>query len=161
MQHEKIHTNTTDTRWDLVRAKLEMAKPCLIKAGSVIKKTASSSREHWAVRYREHDGEKVVQRSIYLGDAKMADRSKKLIDEWRDEALTPQDRRKNTLLDMANVLATARGYSARARSRLRAAAEDAAQDPRKALYFTLRVRDDDAAFRFGKRPGRPSQSGLW
>ena len=77
------------TRCDLVRAKLVMAKPRLIKAGSVIKKTASSSREHWAVRHREHDGEKVVQRSIDLDDASMADRTKKLIDEWRDDALTP------------------------------------------------------------------------
>ena len=98
---------------------------------------------------------------IYVGGPELAEKARALIQRWRAEALTPEDRRRDQLLGMANVLAESRGYSARARGRLRAAAAEAAADPRKALEFVVRVRQDDGEFRFGKRPGRPSRAGLW
>ena len=102
-----------------------------------------------------------MQRTIYVGGAELAEKARALIRRWRVEALTPEDRRRDRLLDMANVLAASRGYSARARRRLRASAAEAAADPRKALEFVVRVRQDDGEFRLGKRPGRPAKSGLW
>ena len=62
---------------------------------------------------------------------------------------------------MADVMAKSRGYSARARQRLRAAAAEASADPMEAWKFVLRVRRDDGEYRQGKRPGRPAKGGLW
>jgi len=120
-----------------------------------------NSRSVWVVRYRDRRQGRPVQRSLYIGGAELAERARALICCWREEALTPDDRRRCQLLGMANVLAVSRGYSARARRRLRAAAAEASADPRDALRFVVGVRRDDAEFRAGKRPGRPSKSGLW
>ena len=98
---------------------------------------------------------------VYLGDREMAERARALIHRWRAEALTPEDHRRKQLLGMANILAQSRGYSARARRRLRAAAAEASADPLRAWQFVLRVRRDDGAYQFGRRPGRPSKAGLW
>ena len=78
-----------------------------------------------------------------------------------EEAMTPDDHRRRRLLDMVNVLARARGYSARARRRMRAAAVEVSGDPLQAWKFVLGVRWDDSEFRRGKRPGRPAKVGLW
>jgi hypothetical protein len=98
---------------------------------------------------------------IYIGGAELAEKARALIRRWRAEARTPEDHRRDQLLAMANMLAESRGYSARARGRLRAAAAEASADPRKALEFVVRVRQNDGEFRLGKRPGRPSKGSLW
>ncbi len=102
-----------------------------------------------------------MQRSIYVGGTELAEKARALIRRWRAEAQTPDDRRRHHLLDMANVLAASRGYSARAHRRLRAAAAKASADPREAWQFVVRIRRDDGEFRFGNRPGRPAKAGLW
>jgi hypothetical protein len=104
------------------------------------------------VRYRDRRQERPIQRSIYVGDAELANKARALIRRWRAEALTPDDLRRQQLLAMASFLA---------RGRLRAAAAAVAADPREALEFVARMGRDDGEFQFGKRGGRPRRSGLW
>jgi hypothetical protein len=163
---EEEHNNSPigsnhDHRWTKIQARLETAKECLVTDGSVVRKAGSSCPDTWIVRYRDRRQARTVQRTIYLGDGELAEKARALIRRWRAEALTPEDRRRDQLLGMADLLAASRGYAPRARRRLRAAAAEASADPREAWKFVVRVRQDDGEFRFGKRPGRPAKAGLW
>lgn len=148
-------------RWTLIEAKLQMAKPHLVMAGSVNRRRLSDSRSVWVCRFREIVGERKVNRSIYLGPAPLAEMTRALIGRWRQEAISPQERRKKTLLHACGLIGSSRGYSRRARRRLRGAAVHSARDPIEALTFAVGLKYDDPLIRYGKPPGRHAKSGLW
>ncbi len=105
-------------RWTQIQARLATAKECLVTDGSVVRKAGSSCRDTWVVRYRDRRGPQRMQRSIYVGGTELAEKARALIRHWRAQALTPEDHRRGHLLEMVDVLAKSRGYSARARGRL-------------------------------------------
>jgi hypothetical protein len=127
----------------------------------VVRRGGSRSPNSWAVRYRERVNGKVRHRNIYLGDRPLARLAKALIQQWRDEATTPEERRRRQLLRLYDVTASARGYSKRARKRLREAAIKSLDNPTEALKFAVGLREDHPEIRYGRRPGRPARSGLW
>ena len=135
------------------------AKDTLQTAGCVVRRNESSSPERWCVRYRQHVGGKVRHRAIYLGNHVMAERARTLIAGWR--AKSDEELRRERLRGIFDQTAVARGYSQRARRRLRAAAEKAFGDPMAELGFVARLRENDADIRLGRRPGRPPTSALW
>lgn len=89
----------------------------------------------------------------------MAVRAEALIARWR--AKSDEELRRDRIHSQLDVLATARGYSGRARQRLHRAADKVFGDPFAELNFFSGLRTDDARIRLGKRPGRPSKAGLW
>ena len=96
-----------------------------------------------------------MHHAIYLGDPAMADKARSLIRQWRDESLSPEDRRRQELLQLWDLTAAARGFSRRARARVRAAAQEAFGDRAAELGLTYQLKDDDSGVRFGKPAGRP------
>jgi hypothetical protein len=96
---------------------------------------------------------------IYLGSKDLAERARALVQVWRTQAETPDDRRKRDLLRIADDTAMCGAYSGRGRRRLRAEARRVADDPANSYCFTLHARWPYSTFRGGKR-GRPSRSGL-
>ncbi len=148
-------------RWQLIRSKLERAKHHLTTAGSVIKKGASTSPDRWVCRYRERVDGRIRHRSVYLGGESMARKAKALIQAWRDEAMSPEDRRRAKLLALYDLTARHRGYTCRARGRLRKAAVKAFGNPHEELRFASALGEDEPAIRDGRPPGRPARSGLW
>lgn len=116
----------------------------------------------WRVRYRERVDGRLVHRAIGLGGEEiLAEMARDLILQWRAEADTPEDRRRQELLQSYEDTGRARGYSGRALQRLRAAAERAFGDPAAELRFAYAMQTDDPAIHFGKKTGRPARSGLW
>ena len=96
-----------------------------------------------------------------MGDDDIADQARALIKQWRAEAVSPEDRRRQELLRLWELTASARGFSGRARQRVRAAALNAFGDWRAELELTHDIMDDGSRLRRGKSPGRPARSGLW
>ena len=146
--------------WNSVRSKLEQAKVHLSTAGCVVKKPTSASREEvWVCRFRQRIDGRVRHRSIYIGCTALAQLARQLIHGWR--APSPEESRRATLLRLWDRTAHDRGYSRRARQRLRASAEEVLGDRRKELRFAFSLRDDDSAIRWGKRPGPRPRGALW
>jgi len=102
-----------------------------------------------------------VQRAIYLGDKSLADRARALIQRWREEAATPEERRRRALLRSWDQLAAACGYSRPGRLRVRKAGQRALGDRVAELRLTHEIRNAYSPLRRGRRPGRPAKSGLW
>ena len=140
---------------------MERARHLLETAGAVLKRGDSSSRERWVIRYRERVDGGVRHRSIYVGDELLAKLAKSLIEQWRAEAITPEQIRRTQILQLVDETAKSRGYSERARLRLRKTAKRCIGDRVAALRFVVGLRQDDPDIRDGRRPGRPAKSGLW
>ena len=153
--------STPRHRWTEIRRKLEQAKACLVTAGCVVKRGDSRSRERWVCRYRQRIDGKVRHRNIYLGDGVFARRAEALIRSWRAEPITPEQRRRKELLHLWDLTAECRGYSARARQRLREAAKRCLGDRAAELRFAVGLGEDNPEIRYGRRPGRPARSRLW
>ena len=96
-----------------------------------------------------------------MGPPGLAKKAWKLIQCWRTEAVSPEDRRRRELLSLLGLTAGARDYSRRAHRRLKTAADRAFGDHRAELQIVYGMRNDDSELRWGKPPGRPSKSGLW
>ncbi len=148
-------------RWQKIEAKLRAAKSHLVTAGCVVKRRLPGYPTVWVVRYRERSEGRCRHRSIYLGPQEFARKAWKLIQCWRTEAVSPEDRRRRELLGLLGLTAGARNYSRRARKRLGSAAERAFGDHRAELQLVYGMGDDDQEIRWGKPPGRPAKSGLW
>lgn len=148
-------------RWNQVREKLLQVKPKLVRSGSVCKRKSRAGTTEWVIRFREREAGRTIQRAVYLGSEAMADAARELIRTWRARAITPEDRRRQELLTLWDLTARCRGYSYRGRQRLRKAAEESFGNPRAELRFTLGLKTDDAALRYGRPSGRPSNAGLW
>jgi len=112
-------------------------------------------------RYRETVDGNICHRCIYLGSHEIARRAESLIEQWREELVTPEERHLRDLQRQCGLFASARGYSGRAKVRLRKAVESTANDPVAQLKLVVSLRDDDCQIRSGKKPGRPRRSGLW
>ncbi len=146
-------------QWTKVKKKLHAAKKHLVVFGSVRERRLSSVQSVWVVRYTDRTEGKTRRRSIYLGDEAIAECARELIERWRREQITPEERRHQQTLKLLDVSALALGFSRPARKRLQVAAEAARDDPRTMLSI---VRSHpDPAVAFGQRGGRPSKSGLW
>ena len=148
-------------RWTRIESKLRRAKARLVTAGSIHRHRVSDSHDGWVVRYRERIHGKMVQRTIYLGPEPLAMKARALIQRWRAEAITPEMRRKRDLLQLYDLTGMAKGYSRRARQRLRNAAVKSFDDPIAGLKFTVGLKNDDGEIRNGSPPSRPAKSGLW
>jgi len=98
---------------------------------------------------------------VYIGSDELADRTRALIQRWRKDAVTEDQRHQDRVMADYLRMARARGYSARASRRLEKAARKSFTDPRKALRLAIQLRRDDADIRLGKPPGRPRRSALW
>ena len=148
-------------RWQKIEAKLRAARGHLVTAGCVVKRRLPGYPTVWVVRYRERSEGRCRQRSIYLGPPELAKKAWKLIQCWRTEAVSPEDRRRRELLGLLGLAAGARDYSRRAHRRLKTAAERAFGDHHAELQLVFGMRDGDKEIRWGKSPGRPAKSGLW
>ena len=148
-------------RWQAIESKLRRVKDRLATAGTVVRKRASASGDAWALRFRYREGNRWRQRSIYLGHARMAERARSLIRRWRAEAVTDEVRRRLELLGLLDLTASAKGYSRRARRRVKVSALQAFGDPLAELRLVHAVRDDERLLRSGRPPGRPAKSRLW
>ena len=148
-------------RWLQIEVKLRAAKSHLVTAGCVVKRRLPGYPTVWVVRYRERIEGRRRQRSIYLGPPELAKKAWKLIQCWRTEAVSPEDRRRRELLGLLGLTAGARDYSRRARRRLRTVAQRAFGDHQAELQLVFGMRDGDKEIRWGKPPGRPARSGLW
>jgi hypothetical protein len=115
--------------------------------------------DQWVVRYMDRVHGKKTYRCIYLGDADMAERTRELLQQWREERITPQERQQQARLQALDETAVALGFSGGARQRLKKAAQAAADDPRAML--DLVYSHPFEKIRKGGRPGRPGGSGLW
>ena len=148
-------------RWQNIEAKLRAARDHLATAGCVVKRRLTGCQTVWVVRYRERIEGRCCHRSIYLGPQELAKKAWKLIQCWRTEVVSPEDRRRRELLGLLGLTAGARDYSRRARRRLTTVADRAFGDPHAELQLVFGMRDDDKEIRWGKPPGRPAKSGLW
>ena len=148
-------------RWQTIEPKLRRAKSHLVTAGCVVKRRLPGYPTVWVVRYRERIEGRCRQRSIYLGSPGLAKKAWKLIQSWRTEVVSPEDRRRRELLGLLGLTAGARDYSRRACRRLKTAAERAFGDHHAELQIVYGLRNDDREIRWGKPPGRPAKSGLW
>jgi hypothetical protein len=90
-----------------------------------------------------------------------ADQALSLIRQWRENAVTPEQRRQKELLDLVDLTAKSRGYSDRARQRLRKEARRCAGNPANELQFVISLRHGDPNLNRPSRIGRPSKGGLW
>ncbi len=149
-----------ESHWHRIMAKLQLARTELTRSGCILKMSRSRSTRHWVCRFRVRENGRVRHRNIYLGDAAIAVRAAALIRSWREAAITPDMHRQRAELAMFDTIARWRGYSDRARQRLREAAKASFRDPVSELHFAYQ-RSDDPEIRFGKPPGRPAHSGLW
>jgi hypothetical protein len=150
----------TLNRWKKIQARMTDAKAILQHTGGVYVQRKANGQTAYVVRYREQVKGLTCRRSIYLGDKAIATMAQDLIGHWRKEAgaLSLDDRR---LLQCADFIGSCRGYTGRARNRLRVAALESFEDIRTKVAFTFGLGQDDPAIRDGKRPGRPAKSGLW
>ena len=162
--NEVIRTHLEDDpalfrRWRTVRAKLEAAKGHLENAGSVLERRRPGRPSVWVVRYRDRENGKRRYRAIYLGEETIAECARALIKQWRQQKKPPAQEMHEDTMRHLDVSAAALGFSRRARKRLRAVAENAAADPRAMVRIVFG--HPDPAVQYGRRPGRPSKSGLW
>ena len=148
-------------RWAKIEPKLQQAKHALVKAGAVLQRRQPGGRLAWVVRYRQRSADGCCRRSIYIGPEELARKARELIQHWRAEAVTPEDRRRQDLLSQMDLIASLRGYSGRARRRLKATAESILGDRRAELVLVMMLRGDNRRIRLGKPGGRPCKSGLW
>ena len=148
-------------RWARVEAKLQQAKHALVKAGAVLQRRQPDGRLAWVVRFRQQGVDGCCRRSIYIGPEELARLAQQLIQHWRAEAVTPEDRRRQDLLSLMDLTASLRGYSGRARRRLKATAESVLGDRRAELVLVTMMRGENRRIRLGKPGGRPCKSGLW
>lgn len=133
----------------------------LVTAGTVLRRADSNSPERWTCRYRVRVDGRVIQRAIYIGPAVLAKRAQTLIEKWREEAVTPEERRRRSLLRTWDETAQAFGFSHMARDRVRAAGQLALGNPAAELRLTYEIRDPTSPLRRGRPPGRPAKSQLW
>ena len=103
-----------------IERKLRGARARLETVGAIVKKGGSSSPDAWICRFRERVDGRWVNRAINLGDDDVADRARALIKRWRAEAVSPEDRRRQELLHLWELTASARNFSGRARKRVHA-----------------------------------------
>ncbi len=111
------------------------------------------------MRFRVREGGRTRYRSIYLGPEPVAVLARQLIAQWRAEAVPPEKRRHRTTRQLLDCTAAATGFSKRARKRLDSAVEEAIDDPLALLRLVHEF--DTPMIRSGRKPGRPSRSGLW
>lgn len=103
----------------------------------------------------------MINRAIFLGNDDFADQARALIEHWRREAVSPEDRRRQQLLSLWEATASVRRFSGRAIRRVRAAAREALGDWQAELQLTNDLMDSGSSLSRGKPPGRPARSGLW
>lgn len=96
---------------------------------------------------------------MYIGNEHLARLAKALIRKWRAETISPRQRERNHWLFLYDLTARCRGYSARARRRLRVAAVRAFDDPRAQLRLAVGLGQNDPEI-IRRRPGRPRRAGL-
>ncbi len=150
------------SRWPSVLAKLEAAKPKLLKGGAVVARRSPGRKTVWVVRFREWEAGRVRRKTIYVGGAALAERARALIRIWREETLTPVDRVKRDILKLADVRGELAGLSGRARKRLRAANVEGLQDPFRLCAMAFGAFPVfDPRIRNGRLGGRPPKSAMW
>jgi hypothetical protein len=147
-------------RWMKIQARMTDAKAILQHAGGVYARRLANGHTVYVVRYCQQVQERTCRRSIYLGERALAAKADALIGQWRMEAgaLSRDDR---SLVQCVDFIGSCRGYSGRARQRLRAAARESFGHITTKVAFVFGLYHDDPAIRDGKRRGRPAKSGLW
>jgi len=114
----------------------------------------------WVVRYPDRSGGKHVDRSIYLGCEPLAKCAKVLIQQWRDDQITPEELRHRETVQLLDISAAGLGFSKRARIRLKDAAEAAKDDPLAMLELVYG--HPSSPIRFGRgHGGRRGRGRLW
>jgi len=154
--------SVSSIQWTPILAKLEAAKPHLVRAGSVVARHRPNRSTVWVVRYPVWESGVRHVRSIYLGDVALAGQARSLISQWREEAVPPLDRIKAQVLQLANKVGQLAGLSGRARKRLSCVLKPAMEDPIVLLAMSMGVFPvNNPLIRNGKRRGRRRKSGLW
>jgi hypothetical protein len=86
-----------ESRWIAVFTKLSKLRQHLIPHCSVVRRNPSRSPEGWVIRFRQKVGDKTVLRAVYLGSSAIAERAKAVIQQWKEQALTSEQRRERML----------------------------------------------------------------
>ena len=148
--------------WTRILAKLEAARPHLLRGGAVVLRRNPKRAPAWVLRYRVRENGRRRLKSIYLGSTSIAQQARGLIKQWREEAVAPLDRVRARVLQLADKGAQVAGLSGKARRRLSRAVKPAVDDPISLLAMSAGAFPiNDPLIRDGKRHGRPSKSGLW
>jgi hypothetical protein len=150
-----------EEQWTRVEAKLQQAKDRLVTAGCIVRCNRPGRPTVFVLRYRERSAGRTWRRAIFLGPEAIARRARVLIRKWRDATITPEERHRREAWGWLDKVARARGYSGRARKRLKAAYAACAGDRLAELRLNLRMNGADGDIRCGKRPGRPAKARLW
>ena len=96
-------------RWMMIRKKLEAASRACSSPEGCSSGSGVTTSGWWRDMIRIHG--KKTYRCIYLGDADMAERTRELLQQWREERITPQERQQQARLQALDETAVALGFS--------------------------------------------------